>query len=175
MNIRKRKTNPLLRHPMLRPGMVYSDVYNYIARHDGCTREDIIRDTPLRHNQVTGRVSDLKSQGLVIEVGSKISKVSGRRIGILRVIPENVTGTSYDKVNVELSIFCTESGQYYVNAKVVGPGNIAFAGQGNPQLCLKKTIKLNVVPPDKQLSNPNLMQTFAKEGLTIDADYVIIP
>jgi len=172
--IKKRAVTPAReskgRHPMLKPGTAWMRVYQFIQKNPGCTREGIARSLAVPTTQVTGRVADLKAQDLVEDCEQAISPYSGRKVSLLRITGRNVTGNSMDKIKIIVEVFCNDHGAYYLKARIHNQVVGAERGGGGSK-CLHKVILLSVTPPAKQLTNKQNMQTFAKEGLTVDGEY----
>lgn len=170
MTIKRRAATPQNeskgRHPMLKPGLAWSIVYNWIHLHPGCSREDVINGTGMKSNEATGRVADLKSEGLVEEIGYKVGRY-GKRVRTLKTCPGNMTGNKHDKLKVTIDIDCDEEGNYFMKAKLHGASG--EWSKGTVTHCLRKTITLTVTPPRKLDKQP--LQTFANSGLIIEGKY----
>ena len=149
------------RHPMLKPGLAYTTIYNYIQLHPGCTREDITKQLSIPPNRVTGRVADLINEGLINVAGWKVSPYTRKRIQTLEV-SGSISGNRNDRLKVRIKVFCTDDGDYYIKANLIGGGSAEVGGK----LCLDKTITLAVAPPSS-----GKLQTSAKDGLILDGDY----
>ena len=95
---------------------------------------------------VSGRVADLKKQGLLVESGTKRnpSGVSSRR---LFINTENVTGNPRDSLEINIKIHRNIDGEYWVESSL--SGGVPGAKNKPSFCCYKKSVQITV-PKEKE-------------------------
>jgi len=174
---RERIKENRLRHPRLKLGSHHLRLYNWLELNPDSTYADIKAATDI-HPQV---LSDLRNDGLVVQIG----KIGPR--GVFRIAPENRTGMGRDKVEIELTVFKNEYGEFSVSSKLIGqmPGADT---DGNPRPVFTKKVSA-MIPRDGEPASTRPVfaedwngkpdqQTFAKSRRqspsVVDAEYTVI-
>ena len=103
------------RHPLLRRPDHFM-VYSYVDENPGSTLLNIRQDLKVKHQ----RVSELVDAGLLRVVG-KTGKYNQ-----YETVRENMTGAGRDRVEVEVTVYVNEYGEFTADTKVVG--QVPFAG-----------------------------------------------
>jgi hypothetical protein len=136
-------------------------VYQFIRENPDCITAEITSRTGANHQ----RISDLVHEGLV--------EVTGRHNGYrtYRIVPENATRRGRDRVQVEVTIYVNEFGEYFSESKVVGQVDDADKTKQR-RLMMRKAFTVMVPMPEeiRTAFRTRDLQTSAREPepLTID-------
>jgi hypothetical protein len=121
------------RHPLLKLGTTSNDIYNHLKTKPGATTAEIANDLAIPYYTAKANVTRLKNQGLVANTGkTKNDPYSGRPGKCLIAVPENEGGYARDKVELIVTFYVNDFGEYSAVAKI--KGQMPTALEDNPQL-----------------------------------------
>src|SRR5688572_6786310 len=121
----RRKTKG--RHPLLRIGSLAQRIFNTLKETPDMTIPELAKLLMEGKQTINGMLQRMKGEGLVITV----PKQKGNRTVIgYRAVTENETGFARDKVEVEVTFYVNDYGEYSATAKVVNelPGARTSSG-----------------------------------------------
>lgn len=149
------------RHPLLKLGSHWYNIYSYVKGNPNCTREELREKLSLAANQVSGRVNDLLNHGLLIEPGWKISPRTHKKVRTLAISGHNETGNARSRHTVDVILYLNPfTGRFHTRT---ADNPIP----GMPEIARKRVTFM--IPKDNEP-----LQTSAKKSLTIDGQYEIL-
>lgn len=135
------------RHPLLKQGSIPHRIYTELKLRPGQTYQQLAEQILEKPQSVNAQLQRMKAEGLIVVVPAQ---KGNRIISTYRVVDENVTGHARDKVQIRVTVFVNDYGEYSCESIVVG--QLATAKEDNPKPVEVHHFYMAVPKPDEPYS-----------------------
>lgn len=163
------------RHPLLKLGSSNYELYNTLRRFPASTALELSNKLHIKHETVKRQLRKLKAEGLIADSGERRGNLP-----CLIVVTENESGFARDKLDVEITVYVNDYGEYSIKAAL--KGQLPTAVEDNPKPVHTQRYKMAIPKPDEPFMTRQLFSddyepsttTGSKNSVVIEGEIVDI-